>query len=477
MALDLFYLSVSNQKDSPSWKKLVERFPYARFVQWNDNVVENYINCAKLSYTKHFYTISESLEVDEDFDFSYVPDEWSQDSVHVWKQKNSSGIETGHGGVFLFNRRHVLDAKILSSEFDTGHFEQCKFMDSIATITPKHKIYKADTFDHSDFLTEASNDPECKTDYFWVVDKDVTPKEDFAFDFHPHFFHSNHVHIWQKENAVTGLIYENGGVKLFPKRKYKDGAPTDLECTRNKYKPLKYMQTAASVEQPYDIVMLSYHEPTAEENYKRLCEQFPNRTIKRVKDVKGIFNAHKQVADIVDTKMFYVVDADAHIEPTFKLDHQPLVWDLDIIHVWRCKNPINDLVYGYGGVKLFPTDPLRKATDWNIDFTTSVGSKFKAMPEVSNVTAFNVDPFNTWKSAFRECTKLASKIIERQKNDETDNRLNIWCSLGKDKQYGEYAIAGAKAGRQHGTTYRGNKDMLNKINDYDWLRSEFEKVK
>ena len=27
----------------------------------------------------------------------------------------------------------------------------------------------------------------------------------------------------------------------------------------------------------------------------------------------------------------------------------------DMVHVYRCMNPINDLVYGYGGVKLFPT--------------------------------------------------------------------------------------------------------------------------
>ena len=31
--------------------------------------------------------------------------------------------------------------------------------------------------------------------------------------------------------------------------------------------------------------------------------------------------------------------------------------------------------------------------------------------QVSNITAFNTDPFNTWRSAFRECTKLASAII------------------------------------------------------------------
>ena len=75
---------------------------------------------------------------------------------------------------------------------------------------------------------------------------------------------------------------------------------------------------------------------------------------------------------------------------------------------------------------------------------------FKAMPTISNVTAFNTDPFNTFKSAFRECTKLAAKVIDKQKDHETEQRLNVWCSVGSDKGFGEYAIAGAIAGREYG---------------------------
>jgi hypothetical protein len=106
--------------------------------------------------------------------------------------------------------------------------------------------------------------------------------------------------------------------------------------------------------------------------------------------------------------------------------------------------------------------------------TTSISSKFKAMPAVSNITAFNTDEFNTWKSAFRECTKLSSKIIDRQKDDETAERLQIWCSVGKDKPFGEYAIAGALAGKEFGEANRGNLTELKKINDFDWLKEQYE---
>ena len=224
----------------------------------------------------------------------------------------------------------------------------------------------------------------------------------------------------------------------------------------------------------YDIFHLSYKETYADDTYSSLKEKFP--WARRVKGVKGIFNAHQQCSRQAYTEMFYVVDADADLNSNFDFSYKPDIYDLDKIHVWRCQNPVNNLVYGYGGVKLFPTAPLKNATDWHIDFTTSVGGskKFRPMPAVSNTTRFNTDPFNTWKSAFRECTKLSSKIIEAQKDDETDARLNIWCTEGESNPYGKYAIHGAKEGRDFGLKYRNDSAKLNLINDFEWLKTQFE---
>ena len=229
-----------------------------------------------------------------------------------------------------------------------------------------------------------------------------------------------------------------------------------------------------------DIFHLSYKEPYADQTWEKLISKFPYA--RRVQGVKGIFEAHKRCAELAYTKSFYVVDADADLEDSFDFSFKPNKWDEHCVHVWRCRNPINDLVYGYGGVKLFPTQALRDANDWRIDFTTSVANKegqkgaFKAMPTISNTTAFNTDPFNTFKSAFRECTKLASKVIDKQKNAETEQRLDIWCSVGGDRGFGEYAIAGAIAGREYGETNKNNMEALSKINDFGWLEQQFNKI-
>jgi hypothetical protein len=221
----------------------------------------------------------------------------------------------------------------------------------------------------------------------------------------------------------------------------------------------------------YDIIFISYNEPQADENFARLKARFPYA--QRVSGIKGIHQAHIAAARKAFTKMFWVVDADAQVLDTFNFDHVVSDYDLENVHVWRSRNPINDLEYGYGGVKLLPKSLTQNMDVSKPDMTTSISTLFKAMPEVSNITAFNVDAFNTWKSAFRECVKLASRTIDRQDDVDTNYRLNVWCTRGIDRPFGREAIEGAVQGKQYGLENKDNNEALKMINDFDWLRESF----
>ena len=220
----------------------------------------------------------------------------------------------------------------------------------------------------------------------------------------------------------------------------------------------------------YDIVFISYQEPSADANYAALKTRFP--MIKRVHGVKGIHQAHIAAAKKCFTKMFWIVDADAIVMDNFNFDYIVPNHQLDHVHVWRSQNPVNDLVYGYGGVKLLPRKLTIDMDLTNPDMTTSISDKFIAVEQVANITAFNTDPFNTWKSAFRECAKLSSKIISRQNNEETEQRLDAWCTKGIERQYGDYALAGANAGRKFGVS---NRSDISLINNFEWLHEQFSK--
>ena len=222
----------------------------------------------------------------------------------------------------------------------------------------------------------------------------------------------------------------------------------------------------------YDIVFISYHEVNAEENYYDLYSRFNTvgvfgDRVKRVKDVKGIHNAHVAAAKLVNSNYFFVVDGDAVIVDEFDFGYTTR--EKDIVHVWRSQNPINDLVYGYGGVKLLPTTLTCNMDTTTNDMTTSISNKFKVMNEVSNITAFDTDAFSTWKSAFRECAKLASKTIDRQDEKETDDRLKTWTTHATGS-YKQDALRGARAGMVFGLSRRTD---LRLINDFDWLKEQF----
>jgi hypothetical protein len=216
----------------------------------------------------------------------------------------------------------------------------------------------------------------------------------------------------------------------------------------------------------YDIIFISYNETNADENFKRLQERFP--LAKRVHGVKGIHQAHIAAAKKSFTKMFWVVDGDAIILDSFKFDYVVNEYDLDVVHVWRSQNPVNGLEYGYGGVKLLPKALTLKMNTDTVDMTMSISNKFKAIPEVSNITAFNTDSFSSWRSAFRECCKLA--VIN---NEESLLRLNRWCIIGTDLD----VINGANAGKEYGQKNASNPEALSKINDFNWLQDLWQAEK
>jgi hypothetical protein len=220
----------------------------------------------------------------------------------------------------------------------------------------------------------------------------------------------------------------------------------------------------------YDIVFISYKEPYADENFAKLKERFP--LAKRISGVKGIHQAHIAAAKKAFTKMFWVVDADAVILDSFNFDYQVPEWDLETVHVWQSRNPVNNLTYGYGGVKLLPKHLTMNMDTSSIDMTTNISESFKVIDEVSNITAFNTDAYSTWRSSFRECCKLAVT-----NNEESLSRLYFWCQLNNNVPFGGYAYMGAIEGKVYGEKNASNPEALSKINDFTWLQDRWLKEK
>jgi hypothetical protein len=272
-------------------------------------------------------------------------------------------------------------------------------------------------------------------------------------------------------------------------------------------------------------------------NWNRLLEFVPNA--KRIENVKGIYNVHKACAEQSTTDNFWVVDADAWIVDGFSFDWEPTAevkyWNVpetECVVIWPSYNPVNELVYGYGAVKVFPRKPFLEDCGWSIDMSSSIVKVVVSKDTVSCETRFNATPESAWIGAFRECAKLSSLsmvktrirksiaaeqksleeveayiksqswdnnkkanyrrtqtllIQERYKDEQNifkyweeietySQRRLTWCTHGWHKTNGKYSLLGAQAGSKFGLENSDNLDALNLINDWDWLKKEFKNV-
>lgn len=300
------------------------------------------------------------------------------------------------------------------------------------------------------------------TKMFWVVWDNININKNFELTYRVPKWDENYIHVFK-----NGDYYD--GICMFPKK----AKILQKEWDYRFFTEKKEIDIVASCPIPYDVVFISYHETFAAERFVDLCPRLKGNLIYWIKDVKGIHQAHIEAANTASSDMFYVVDADAIIYDSFSFDYQIPYYDFNAkstVHVWKSKNPVNGLEYGNGGVKLLPRQLTIDMDISKPDMTTSISKWFKAMPQISNINGFNTDPFNTWKSAFRECAKLSSRIIDRQLDEETQYRLDVWCEQSTDS----YALDGARQGKGFGLQNNNDLDTLKKINDFGWLRQIFD---
>ena len=204
-----------------------------------------------------------------------------------------------------------------------------------------------------------------------------------------------------------------------------------------------------------------------------LKARFPQS--KRVHGVEGIRKAHEKAAELSTTDFFFVVDGDNRITNGFNFELKDIQPKEDTLYVWRCRNPINNLVYGFGAIKLYNKKLLKKRNDNYLDLATTVSEMYHIVHEVASETLFFGTPEEAWRGAFRECAKLSSKMIEGQKNGETEERLNIWCTVSNDLENAEWCLKGAKAGIDFGQQIKQKPSLVSNINNYKWLHDEFRK--
>lgn len=448
---DIFYL-YDLKKENRQFPSIKERFPLIKVIKHDSNLYDAFTRAQRNSITKLFWIINLDTDyfINDNFDFDYDIPEWDWKYVHVWQTSKKE-----FNMVYFMSKTYNISKNEASYAFFINKkeisIEAVRYGYDILQLNFKDNFY--------DVITKFQK--KARTTMFWVLAPECKLLSELNYVVPD--YDKEYVHQWTASNS------EYLHLNLIPSQ-----YPISKREADNLFFVSKKEMSEKIFKENYDIIFISYNELNAEENWERLLERFPEA--KRVHGIVGIHNAHKYAAQIARTSMFWVVDGDSQIVEDFNFEYVVDPWDKDSVFVWKSKNPINNLSYGNGGVKLLPKSLTMDLDNSTIDMTTSISKKFISVDKTSNLTIFNTDPFNAWKSAFRECVKLSSKIIDGQIDIESETRLNVWCTVGIDQPFGEYSIKGANAGKDFGTEYCNDTSMLSKINDWNWLIDKFKSI-
>lgn len=437
-----------------------------------------YVRFSTATETAMFWVVDAYTQIDSDFKFDYYPTQWDKHCIHVFLNEDGE-----HKNVRLIPKTLFEEWEYSDEEIANNTFNDLKLINTVASLRPSWPIITLDTFNRDYFISELESyrdgfETGKSEPFVWTVDPHVNTniknspiKEGFL----PKITDVNKIHCWQKVNDITGQVHGYGGLRLWPTNGDYSKLTSDA-LKLNKIRNVQYVKKEGCISNTFDVVFLSYKESDAERSFEKLkdkiCE-ISTTSAKQinliwVKDIEGIFNAHKQAAQQVTSKMFWVVDADAEITNDFNFGYVPDAYDEEVVHVWNSRNPVNGLVYGYGGVKLLPTSLVKDATSWGLDFTTGLSNRFKSIAEVACTTRFNTDAYSTWRSAFRECVKLALKD-----DAESKQRLEGWLHPVPDADFRHEAERGAEEGKAFALKHKDNLTELNNINNFDWLYEQY----
>lgn len=241
----------------------------------------------------------------------------------------------------------------------------------------------------------------------------------------------------------------------------------------------KYRLNASRKTFPYQVFIPLFDEPDhlQEElsasaarllNVNSVTLVFTNGTIKQT---------HAFIGETATTDMVLVLDGDLVLDHgPFKMFPTEVFGEEDqFVHLWHVRNPINGLEYGHGGPKLFNREQLRTAEALSgVDMTTAFDKGMVIHTECVGTHKFNWSAGSTYRTAFRECAKLAHLVIDEEDEDarkESIGRLNTWLTVANDEaEYGEFCLAGATAG----AAFAQQNETLAQINDYSWLYAQFK---
>ena len=125
------------------------------------------------------------------------------------------------------------------------------------------------------------------------------------------------------------------------------------------------------------------------------------------------------------------------------------------------------------GVVLYNNRIVIESEDYSklgLDFTMSF--PVEVVPELSCFGNFATSPYQAWRTAFRETSKL-SYFQDKSPSMEARYRLHVWTNEAQG-EHGQWVLNGARDGVEFFEKTGPNLTKLKAAFDWNWLRDYFD---
>jgi len=220
-----------------------------------------------------------------------------------------------------------------------------------------------------------------------------------------------------------------------------------------------------------DVIFISYDEPDADQNWEILKNKCSRA--QRVHGVAGMELALEAAADASTTPWYYAVFAKTRLHDEFDFSFVPDYMQQPKNYIFDCHNRVNGLEYGHMGIVMYNCQgikTLNQQGNFGLDYTLSFAHE--SVPVLSCYGEFDQTPYHTWRTAFRECAKLAYFESETATVDGA-YRLRTWLEKAQGP-YAEWCLRGAADGVEFFNSSNQQIQTLKQSFKWEWLRSYFE---
>lgn len=377
----------------------------------------------------------------KEFDFSWHPDEWQQELIHVFPSD-----EQKFGDTFYI---HVPTAREKLKNTKLLEWANLNFIDYLGVYRKPMPI----------------NVHNADTHVIPVQNHNFTaPIEVFTNFNYLQSWKKVTVSLWAPETKTLVVATECSNTIIVP-REVQGHIKTQL------YDYPFIIKKTSSYKSYLPAVFVDNGESCADENYEYAKEVLPNE-IFRVQGVKGRKASQLAAANSVESAWYFFIPAKLKVNPEFPWHWHPDKLQAPKHYIFHAENTVADLTYGHMAAVCYCKNYVLQTEGNELDFTME--SPHAVVPFLSGTAMYTTDPKMAWRTAFREVVKLKHSL-SKTSDIETEYRIESWITKGKG-EFGVYSQLGAQAALDYYLDVGGNLDKLKLTYEWEFLDHLWDKT-